>query len=204
MRSKVIILGAVAALAVATLTVNAENQTQATTAGSLTSLVAARTHVVPADRDDVAIAVRVTAPALTSKPVANAVAARPAAPKLAVSAACQVAINNLKAMHQADVAEDTAERNSVPSAAALAAERAEDAGEAQQWTTALTAARIACGPQRTAACQTAISNLQAVLQSWRNEDLRDLRLRMVADWSTKLAVVRSAFAGVAAACPVRA
>jgi hypothetical protein len=185
--------------------VNAENRTQATNAGSLTSLVAARTHVVPADRDDVAIAVRAPAAALTSKPVANVGAVpRPAAPKVAVSAACQVAINNLKALHQADVAEDTAERNSVPSAAALAAERAEDAAEAQQWTAALLAARNACGPQRTAACQTAISNLQAVLQSWRNEDLRDLRIRLVADWSTKLAGVRSAFAAVAAACPVRA
>jgi hypothetical protein len=201
----VIILGAVAALAVATLTVNAENRSTGTKAGSLISLVAARTHVVPADRDDVAIAVRATAAAVTSKPVENVAAVpRLAAPKVAVSAACQVAINNLKAMHQADVAEDTAERNSVPSAAALAAERAEDAAEAQQWTTALLAARNACGPQRTAACQAAISNLQAALQSWRNEDLRDLRIRMVADWSTKLAAVRSAFAGVAAACPVRA
>ena len=67
-----------------------------------------------------------------------------AAPSAQVSAACQQAIDALKAMRQADAAEDAAEKAQAPSAAATDADRAEDLADAQQWKQALTAVRTAC------------------------------------------------------------
>src|SRR5207248_2926209 len=140
------------------------------------------------------------------KPV---VATRPV-PKVVVSA-CQAAINNLKALHQADVAEDTAERAAAgqpPSASAIAADKAEDAAEAPQWRTALLAARTACLPQPSAACQAAIAALQA-LKTNGAEDWRQLiaehqwtNLSSV-NWTAQLASLRSAVSAVAAACGER-
>ena len=74
MRSKLIITGAIGVLAVATLTVNAQNASSKTTTGSVGTLLAASAQVVKADRDEVAIDTRVTASA-----AANAQSVRPAA-----------------------------------------------------------------------------------------------------------------------------
>ena len=203
MRKKLIITAAIAALAVATLTANAQSNGHTSNA-SLASLIAGRTFITPSDRDDVVVAVHATS--VASKPPSeeaaekSAVGSKPAAARVAISQACQDAINRLKAQHQAEVAEDTAERTGDRSAAALAADRAEDAAEVQQWLTALQAARSACLPQRTAACQAAISNLQTVIQSWRSEELREIQLRLVTNWTTAFTNVRTAFSAVAAAC----
>src|SRR5205823_12634342 len=96
-----------------------------------------------------------------------------AAARFRLSAACQQAINALKALHQAEVAEDAADLASRQplSLTALQAARAEDLAEAQQWRNALTAARTACLPAPSAACQAAITNLQTLLQTTRIREL---------------------------------
>ena len=195
-------------LALATLSANAGNRATPQAPGSLVSLLAATTTVAKADRDaEVAAlpaATHTEATEAVQKPV---VAARPA-PKVVVSAACQDAINKLKALHQADVAEDTAERAAAAqplSASAIAADQAEDVAEASQWRTALLAARSACLPQPNAVCQAAIAALQA-LRTNGAEDWRQLiaehqwtNLRNV-NWTAQLASLRSAVSAVAAAC----
>ena len=87
------------------------------------------------------------------------------------------AINALKALRQADAAEDTTERAGAqpPSASALDADKAEDATEKQQWRTALLAARGACVPQPNAACQAAI----AALQAFKGSGAEDLRKQLL-------------------------
>ncbi|TME50422.1 MAG: hypothetical protein E6I60_11960 [Chloroflexi bacterium] len=167
MRIRVIVLGALGALALATLSANAGNQATPRVQGSVVSLVAATTTVVKADRDAASAATHEETTQSVSKPV---VALKPAAPKITVSAACQQAINNLRALHQADLAKDAAERAAAQQpllASALRAALAEDLAEAQQWRNALTAARTACVPQPSAACQAAIAALQAKLVSLR-------------------------------------
>jgi hypothetical protein len=200
---KAIVLGAVAALAMATLTANAGTMATPRVSGSLVSLVAATTAVTKvADREEVTVATRST----ESEKVAEAaqkpvVATKPAAPRaLQTSAACQQAIATLKAMHAADVAEDAAERAAAQqplSAAAIAADRAEDLAEAAQWKQALMAARTACLPQPSAACQAALSNLQALRPANLPEDWRDMvKLPTQID----MAALRAAFTAVATAC----
>ena len=207
MRTKTIILGAIAALALVTLSANAGNRATPQGQGSLVSLVAATTTVARADRDATAAATAIHAEAVeaVTKPV---VAARPV-PKVTVSAACQDAINTLKALHQADVAEDTAERAAAgqpPSASAIAADKTEDAAELQKWQTALLAARAACLPQPSTACQVAIAALQALkangADDWRQwiEQWHDLR---TVNWTTQLASLRTAVSAVASACGER-
>jgi hypothetical protein len=202
-RIKAIVLGAVAALAMATLTANAGTMATPRVSGSLVSLVAATTAVTKvADREEVTVATRST----ESEKVAEAaqkpvVAIKPAAPRaLQTSAACQQAIATLKAMHAADVAEDATERAAAQqplSAAAIAADRAEDLAEAAQWKQALTAARTACLPQPSVACQTALSNLQALRPANLPEDWRDMvKLPTQID----MAALRAAFTAVATAC----
>jgi hypothetical protein len=199
-RTKTIILGAIAALALATLTANAGATKRMQ--GSLVSLVAATTTVAKADRD----AASAAAPTAnheenTETPQKPVVAARPA-PKITVSTACQDAINNLRARHQADVAEDAAERAAIqlpPSASALEADRAEDAAERQQWRAPLMAARTACLPQPSAACQAAIAVLQALKDSGV-EDLREWTDLRNVNWPAQLASLRTAVAAVATAC----
>jgi len=202
-RTKAMISAAIAAIGLATLTANAGSNTYTGSQGSVVSLVAGTRTIVKADGDEVALGAR-SVPAST-KPAARPVAAvRPAAPRLALSAACQDAINRLKALHQADVAEDAAERASQQpvSVAALEADRAEDLAEAQQWRTALTAARAACLAAPTAACQAAIANLQTLLQSAPSRELSGLSIasRTPADWMTRLAALKAAFGTVATAC----
>ncbi len=207
MRTKTIILGAIAALALVTLSANAGNRATPQGQGSLVSLVAATTTVARADRDATAAATAIHAEAVeaVTKPV---VAARPV-PKVTVSAACQDAINTLKALHQADVAEDTAERAAAgqpPSASAIAADKTEDAAELQKWQTALLAARAACLPQPNAACQAAIAALQALrangADDWRQwiEQWHDFR---TVNWTAQLASLRTAVSAVATACGER-
>jgi hypothetical protein len=202
-RIKAIVLGAVAALAMATLTANAGTMATPRVSGSLASLVAATTAVTKvADREEVTVATRST----ESEKVAEAaqkpvVATKPAAPRaLQTSAACQQAIATLKAMHAADLAEDAAERAAAQqplSAAAIAADRAEDLAEAAQWKQALMAARTACLPQPSAACQAALSNLQALRPANLPEDWRDMvKLPTQID----MAALRAAFTAVATAC----
>ena len=207
MRTKTIILGAIAALALVTLSANAGNRATPQGQGSLVSLVAATTTVARADRDATAAATAIHAEAVeaVTKPV---VAARPV-PKVTVSAACQDAINSLKALHQADVAEDTAERAAAgqpPSASAIAADKTEDAAELQKWQTALLAARAACLPQPNAACQAAIAALQALrangADDWRQwiEQWQDFR---TVNWTAQFASLRTAVSAVATACGER-
>jgi hypothetical protein len=166
------------------------------------SLVAATTTVAKAaDRDEVTVAMRSTNSEKTSEPAAKpVVAVKPVAPRaLQVSAACQQAIDALKAMHQADVAEDTAERaaQQPPSAATIAADRAEDLAEVQHWKQALLTARTACQPQPTAACQAALTSLQALVPANRPEEWSDLvKLPNQID----LTALRAAFTAVGAAC----
>jgi hypothetical protein len=199
-RTKSIILGAIAALALAMLTVNAGNRATHQVQGSLVSLVSASTIVATADREAATTAVP-TAATLTEAVAKPVVAAKPA-PKVTVSAACQDAITNLKALRQADIAEDAAERTAAqqpPSPSALAADKAEDAAEKQQWLTALTAARTACLPQPSAACQAAITALQA-LKGSGFEDLREWTDWRNVNWQAQFASLRSAVAAVATAC----
>jgi len=206
-RIKAIILGAIAALALATLTAGAGTTATARVSGSLVSLVAATTTVTKtADRDDLTVAARSTDSDKSGEPAEKpVVAVRPVAPRaLQTTAACQQAINTLKTMHQADVTEDAAERAATAqqplSAAALLADRIEDLAEAQRWSQALTATRAACQPQPTAACQAALTSLRALLVVWRPEAWSDLvRLPNQVD----LAAVRAAVTAVATACADR-
>src|SRR2546422_6655568 len=120
------ISGAIAAIGLATLTANAGSNTHAGSQGSVVSLVAGTRTIVKADRDEVALGSRnVTA---STKPATRPVAAtRPASQRFILSAGCQEAINTLKALHQADLTEDAAERASQQpvSVAALEADRPE-------------------------------------------------------------------------------
>jgi hypothetical protein len=199
-RTKTIIFGAIAALALATLTANAVATHRVE--GSLVGLVAATTTVATADRDAASGATpSATHEESTETPQKPVAAAKPA-PRITVSTACQDAVNNLKARHQADVAEDAAERAAArqpPSASVLEADRAEDAAERQQWRTALMAARTACLPQPSAACQAAIAALQALKDSGV-EDLREWTDLRNVNWPAQLASLRTAVAAVATAC----
>ena len=200
MRTKTIFLGAIAALALATLTANAGATHQGQ--GSLVSLVAATTTVAKADRDAASDAAPSATHEESTETVQKPVVAAKPAPKITVSTACQDAINNLKALHQADVTEDAAERAAAqhpPSASALEADRAEDAAERQQWRTALLAARTACLPQPSTACQAAIAALQA-LKGSGVEDLREWTDLRNVNWPAQLASLRTAVAAVATAC----
>jgi hypothetical protein len=214
-RTKAIITGAIAVLAAAGLTANAQTSAQRMTPGTVASqlatatLVAATAQVVASDRDDIGVAIRSTtakpATEANDKPDSDVKGARPA-----IGTACQQAINTLKAMHQADVAEDAKERTAsrgddrVLSWTALtAAERAEDAAEAQQWKNALAAARSACVPQPATACKAAVSNLQSVLQTLHATELAELPTRVETDWAADVASVRTAFSAVATACASR-
>ena len=203
MRTKVMISGAIAAIGLATLTANAGNNTHTGSQGSVVSLVAGTRTIVKADRDEVALGTRIV-PGSPVSAVKPAAAVKPAVPRVTLSAGCQAAINALKALHQADVAEDAAERASQQpvTAATLAADRTEDLAEAQQWRTALTAARTACLPAPSAACQAAIANLQTLLQATRSRELSGLSIasRTPADWMTGLAGLKAAFSAVATAC----
>ena len=185
MRTKAMITGAIAAIGIATLTANASSAPHPNPLGSVVSLLAGTTTIMKAN--DVSVATRgaITAPAI-ARPVEKPVeVVKPASARFTLSAACQQAINALKALHQADVAEDAAELASRQplSLTALQAARAEDLAEAQQWRNALTAARTACLPAPSAACQAAITNLQTLLQATR-----------------ELAGLKAAFAAVATAC----
>jgi hypothetical protein len=89
------------------------------------------------------------------------------APKAPVSPACQTAIDNLKALRQADIAEDAAEK---ANPGTTDADKAEDMAEAEHVRAALLAVRTACLPQPSAACQAAIDNLKALRQADMAED----------------------------------
>jgi hypothetical protein len=205
-RIKAIMVGAIAALALATLTASA-GTAGTRVSGSLVSLVAATTTVTrAADRDTVAVATLSTDSDKTAEPAEKpVVAGKPITPRVPqATAACLQAINTLKAMHQADVTEDAAERAATGrqplSAAVLAADRAEDLAEAQRWSQALTATRTACQPQPTAACQAALTTLKALLPVWRPEEWSDLvKLPTQID----LTAVRAAVTAVAIACGER-
>jgi hypothetical protein len=202
-RTKTIILGAIAALALATLTANAGNRATHQVQGSLVSMVAAATTVTKTDREVAsAAAKRATLKESTEAVQKPAVAAKPA-PKITVSTDCQNAINNLKALRQADATEDAAERATAqqpPSASALEADKAEDAADKQQWRAALLAVRAACVPQLSAACQAAIAALQALKGNGAEGELTDLRN---VNWTANLGSLRTAVGVVATACGER-
>ena len=209
MRTKSIILGAIAALALVTLSANAGNRATPQAQGTLVSLLAATTTVAKADREAEATAAPAATHTEATEAVAKPVVAARPAPKVVVSAACRDAINNLKALHQADVTEDTAERAAAGqplSASAIAAEKAEDAAEKQPWQSALLAARTACLPQPSAACQAAIAALQALkangADDWRQWIAQWQDLRTV-NWTAQLASLRTAVSAVATACGER-
>jgi hypothetical protein len=200
-RTKTIILGAIAALALATLTANAGNRATHQVPGSLVSLVAAATTVTKTDRDVASAAAKSATQEETSETARKPVVAAKPAPKITVSTDCQNAINNLKALRQADATEDAAERaaKETPSASALEADKAEDATDKQQWRAALLAARTACAPQPSAACQAAIAALQA-LKGNGTDDVGELSDLRNVNWPTQLAGLRTAVGTVATAC----
>jgi hypothetical protein len=200
-RIKAIMVGAIAALALATLTASASTTSTPQASGSLASLVAATTTIATvADREEATVTATRSAETEKSEPaVKPIVAVKPVTPRIPqASAACQQAIDALKALHQADVAEDTTERALQPlSAATIAADRAEDLAEVQPWTKALMTARTACLPQPSAACQAALASLKALLPANRPEEWIDMvKLPTPID----LTALRAAFAAVAAAC----
>jgi len=191
----VITLGALGALALTMLSANA-GLTTPRLQGRVASLVAAAAAAAREDRDaTVVVGASATTPkenpAAALEPV---VAVKPAVTKvIGVPPACQQAINTLKALHQAELAERAAQ-SLTP--AAILADRAEDLAEAQQWRNALAAARTACLPQPSATCQAAIAALQAQVQANRTEwtDLRNL------NWAAALTSLRTAVAALATAC----
>lgn len=204
MRTRLIILGALGALALATLSANAALTTPRAQ-GRVAGLVAATAAVAREDRD-ATVVVGATAttptesPAAISKPVA---AVKPAAPKvIRETPACQQALRTLKALHLAELAENAAEHAATrpPSASAVAADRAEDIAEAQQWRNALTAARTACLPQPSATCQAAIAALQAQVLANRTQELREWTDLRNLNWPAALTSLRAAFGAVATAC----
>ena len=207
MRRIALITGALAVLVLAAVTLNTANAAPRSAQGSVVSLVAATNAIATADREQISLAVRATTAPKTSEPAEKPdVAARPVAPKVVWTAGCQQAITNLKGLHQADVAQDAAERTGQPQTAATAlADRAEDATEAQNWRTALTAARTTCVAQPTAACASEIASLQTVLQTTRAEELAELQAaaRDQSDWVNDWMSVRTAFSAVATACASR-
>jgi len=204
-RIKAIMVGAIAGLALATLTANAGSTATPRVSGSLVSLLAATTTVTKvADREAATVATRSAEDEKAAEPPAKPiVAVKPVTPRaLQTTAACQQAIDTLKAMHQADVAEDATERIAQQpiTAAAIAADRAEDLAEAQRWQPALLAARTACMPQPTAACQAALAGLQALVPATRPESWSELfKLPNQIDQ----AGLRAAFTAVATACAHR-
>ena len=175
MRTKTIILGAIAALALATLSVNAGNAPHRSLPGSAMSLIAGTAAIAKADRDELSAAVRTTSTVKTAATTAAEPAEKPEvedeaeddAPKAPVSPACQTAIDNLKALRQADIAEDAAEK---ANPGTTDADKAEDMAEAEHVRAALLAVRTACLPQPSAACQAAIDNLKALRQAEIAED----------------------------------
>ncbi|HVS05145.1 MAG TPA: hypothetical protein VHK65_03150 [Candidatus Dormibacteraeota bacterium] len=203
MRTKTIILGAIAALALATLTANAGNRATHQVQGSLVSLVAAATTVTKTDRDLASAAEKTATPEGSTEAVQKSVVAAKPAPKITVSTDCQNAINNLKALRQADAAEDKAERAAAQQpASAVEADKAEDAADKWQWRAALLAARTACVPQPSAACQAAIAALQA-LKGNGIEDVGELSDLRNVNWPAQLAGLRTAIGTVATACGER-
>ena len=203
MRTKTIILGAIAALALATLTANAGNRATHQVQGSLLSLVAAATTVTKTDRDVALAAAKGATNEESTEAVQKPVVAAKPAPKITVSTDCQNAINNLKALRQADATEDAAERAAAQQpASAVGADTAEDAADKQQWRAALLAARTACVPQPSAACQAAIAALQA-LKGNGIEDVGELSDLRNVNWTTQLAGLRTAVGTVATACGER-
>ena len=203
MRTKTIILGAIAALALATLTANAGNRATHQVQGSLVSLVAAATTVTKTDRDVASAAAKGATNEESTEAVQKPVVAAKPAPKITVSTDCQNAINALKALRQADATEDATERATAkqpPSASALEADKAEDAADKQQWRTALLAARSACVPQPSAACQAAIAAVQALKDNGDRGEWTDLRN---VNWPADLASLRTAIGVVATACGER-
>jgi hypothetical protein len=202
-RTKTIILGAIAALALATLTANAGNRATHQVQGSLVSLVAAATTVTKTDRDLASAAAKTATREGSTEAVRKPVVAAKPAPKITVSTDCQNAINNLKALRQADAAEDAAERAAAQQpASAVEADKAEDAADKQQWRAALLAARTACVPQPSAACQAAIAALLALKGNGIDDvgELSDLRN---VNWTRQLAGLRTAVGTVATACGER-
>jgi hypothetical protein len=201
--TKTIILGAIAALALATLTANAGNRATHQVQGSLVSLVAAATTVTKTDRVVASAAAKTATLKASTEAVQKPVVAAKPMPKITVSTDCQNAINNLKALRQADAAEDAAERAAVQQpASAVEADKAEDAADKQQWRAALLAARTACVPQPSAACQAAIAALQALKGNGIDDVGESSDLRNV-NWMTQLAGLRTAVGTVATACGER-
>ena len=203
MRTKTIILGAIAALALATLTANAGTRATHQVQGSLLSLVAAATTVTKTDRDVASAAAKGAAQEESTKAVEKPVVAAKPAPQITISTERQNAINNLKALRQADATEDATERAAgPPSASAREADKSEDAADRQQWRTALLAARTACVPQPSAACQAAIAAVQALKGNGTGDsgDWTDLR---TVNWPAELASLRTAIGVVASACGER-
>lgn len=212
MRSKLIITGAIGVMAAATLTVNAQTSAHRTLPSRPSAGIALVAHTAKAD-NDLAIALRATesaepTPSESAKPEVKEspkpdVDVKPAATP-ANASACATAVANLKAMHQADVAEDASERASAgtesPTSAAATTDRSEDATEAANWVSALKAAHTACAPAISTRCQAAVSGLQTVLQGLRSQEMVE---SLEPDWMTDFSAVRAAFSQIQMACPMR-
>ncbi|HKV31792.1 MAG TPA: hypothetical protein VJT14_12335, partial [Candidatus Dormibacteraeota bacterium] len=190
-----------AALALATLTANAGNRAthQVVQQGSLVSLVAAATTVTKTDRDVASAAAKAATGEDGTEAVQKPVVAAKPAPKITVSTDCQNAINNLKALRQADATEDAAERAAAQQPPS-GTDKVEDASDRQQWRAALLAARSACIPHPSTACQAAIAALQSLKGNGAEPELTDLRN---INWTAELASLRTAIGVVATACGER-
>lgn len=199
MRTKLIITGAIGVLAAATLTVNAQTNTQKANPGSVARLLAAGAQIARTDHDDVTIAAHVaaTAAAQSEKPeVAESEKAepvRPTTPKLTLSASCQAALATFKAARVAEATEDAKERST-----ATGEDRTEDAAEAQQLMAALAPVKDACMPAVPTTCRMALAGLLPLLQSLRNDEWSESRTGT--DSFADGATLRAGFASVAATC----
>ena len=206
MRTKLIITGAIGVLAAATLTVNAQTTPQKANPGSVARLLAASAQIARTDHDDLTIAAHVaaTAAAQSVKPEVaefeKAEPVRPTAPKLTLSASCQAALTTFKAARVAEAAEDAKERStaSADDQAATAADRTEDAAEAQQLIAALAPVKAACMPAVPTTCRMALAGLLPLLQSLRNDEWSESRTGT--DSFPDGTALRAGFASVAATC----
>lgn len=205
-RTKVMIGAAIAALGLVAISANAANSAGHAAPGSAVSLIAGTATLQKArDSDDAAIAVRRTSTAPSQEASEHPNAPEPAKALAKRSPACQQAIEALKTLHRADVAEDKAERAShqPPTLNSRQADRAEDLAEAQKWHDALVAARNACRPQRSAACQTAITNLTSLIEANRLQLLRDFENGLIPQGLKTLSDLRAAFRAAAMTCGFR-
>jgi hypothetical protein len=188
------IIGAIAALSLVSVSANASSSATRSVHKSERSLATGSVVVERGlDRDDLAVATQAAAAQATAARPADVEERQEAAAKAVtvpspglhrqlaqVSPACKQAINALKALRQAEVRSEP------------------------QWRAALAAARDACLPHRTAACQAAIDTLKALVQANHSEWWKQFQagLKNGTPSTVGLADLRTAVNAVGTACAV--